>query len=172
VPMSEQITDGTIVLRPRTHADIDAQLAGQDGEINRWLDWDPPTRENVTEMIDSAANARNSSKRLYDFAICDARTGDLIGNCLANCVDPLLNDHEVNIAYAVFPDWRGRGIASRTVDLLCAWISADALVTTAVLKINEQNIASIRVATRLGFAKDGTISTPTDLLDRYVRPLR
>jgi RimJ/RimL family protein N-acetyltransferase len=166
------LTDGVILLRPRTLDDVDAQMAGQDKEIVKWLDWEPPTRANVTEMIEASVAAWRDGLRRYDFGVCDSETGVLIGNALANCVDPLLDSGEVNIAYAVFPDWRGRGVAGRVAELLCGWLRDDLSVHTAVLKIDAGNNASHAVARRLGFTSSGSVSTEAGPLERFVRALK
>jgi RimJ/RimL family protein N-acetyltransferase len=165
------LSDDVITLRPRTLADVDAQMAGQDELYERWLEWDPPSRENVTAMIVASSEAWSTGLRRYDFGVVDASTGQLIGNALANHIDPLLDDGEVNVAYGVFPAWRGRGTAGRVVELLCEWLAESNDVTRAVLKIDVDNVASRIVAERLGFVLDGTITTEDGSLDRFVRPI-
>jgi hypothetical protein len=49
------LTDGVITLRPRTLADVDAQMAGQDQLYEKWLKWNPPSRESVTAMVDTVS---------------------------------------------------------------------------------------------------------------------
>jgi hypothetical protein len=48
------LIDGVIALNTRTLADVDAQIAGQDADIVKWLNWDKPTPENVTSVIKNA----------------------------------------------------------------------------------------------------------------------
>jgi RimJ/RimL family protein N-acetyltransferase len=107
-----ELTDGVIVLRQRTLADVDAQLAGQDAETVKWLDWDAPTTENVTEMIVASARCWEETDGRCDFGVFDVSNGQLIGNSLANFVDPLLSESEVNVAYAVFATAHGHGFAA------------------------------------------------------------
>jgi RimJ/RimL family protein N-acetyltransferase len=166
------LNDGFVLLRPRTRNDIDAQIAGQDDAIVKWLDWEAPTRHNVGGMIDAAADWWVSGARKYDFGVCDAITGVLVGNAFANCLDPLLGQGEVNIGYAVFPEWRGRGIAPRVVELLCGWLRDDLSVHTVVLKIDKENHSSLAVAKRLGFLACGSIDTGASSLQRFVKKVR
>jgi hypothetical protein len=58
------LTDGVVILKRRTVADVEAQLVSQDSEIVKWMDWDEPTLENVTEMI--AANAHSWNATMGD----------------------------------------------------------------------------------------------------------
>jgi RimJ/RimL family protein N-acetyltransferase len=167
--VSIELTDGVVVLHPRTMADAEAQLRGQDEEMVRWLAWEAPTRANVTARIEEAVRGFREGLRRYDLGIYEASSGVLIGNCLANYLDPLLDAGEVNIAYAVFPSWRRRGIASRTVKLLCAWLAQDPAAKAAILKIDPENEASRRVAEGLGFVRSGSFTTEQGILERYVR---
>jgi RimJ/RimL family protein N-acetyltransferase len=165
------LSDGVITLRPRTLSDVDAQMAGQDHLYEQWLDWDPPSRESVTAMIVAASQSWDQGTERYDFGVFDAESDALIGNALANHIDPLLGVGEVNIAYGVFPSWRGRGVAGRIVELLCGWLSEHPAATTAVLKIDADNHGSLVVAKRHGFISDGTITVANGALDRFVRPI-
>jgi RimJ/RimL family protein N-acetyltransferase len=59
---------------------------------------------------------------------------------------------EVNVGYCVFAGHRGRGYATRAVELLLEQLTD---VTTAVLLIDADNAASLGVARRAGFAPTG-----------------
>jgi RimJ/RimL family protein N-acetyltransferase len=166
------LNDGLVMLRPRTRSDVDAQIAGQDEAIMQWLDWDAPTYDNISAMVDASTEWWSNGTRTYDFGVCDAATGVLVGNALANCLDPLLEPGEVNVAYAVFPEWRGRGIAPRVVELLSDWLRNDLSVHTIVLKIDEENTASMAVARRLGFCSSGSIHADGRSLQRFIKKLR
>lgn len=163
------LTDGVITLRLRTLDDIAAQIAGQDHEMQRWLGWDPATAANVTAMIEASMDSLAHGVMRFDLGIRDTVSDALIGNSLANFADPLLAPGEVNIAYAVFPAWRGRGVAGRVVDLLCDWLRPHPAARTAVLKIDAGNTASRRVAERAGFERAGFIADDHVSYDRYVR---
>jgi RimJ/RimL family protein N-acetyltransferase len=166
-----ELTDGVITLRRRTLADVNAHVQGQDDAISRWLDWDAPTVENVTAMIEQSNAAWESQLRRYEFGISDASRGHLQGICLANCLDPLLEAGDVNLAYVVFPNHRGQGLAGRAIELLCGWVANDSAAETAVLKIDDDNTASRKVAAKHGFIAASVIETPTGWLRKYVRPL-
>ncbi len=144
--------------------------------ITRWLGWDPPTVENATAMIEESSAAWEADLGRYEFGMYDASIGEPVGICLANCLDPLLDEGEVNLAYVVFPEYRGQGLAGRAIELLCAWVAtvaaADGTVVAAVLKIDLENEASKRVAAKHGFINVGTVETPTGVLDKFSRALR
>jgi RimJ/RimL family protein N-acetyltransferase len=168
-PLIPTLTDGVIVLKRRTMADVGAQMAGQDSEIMKWLEWDKPTLENVTEMIESSARSWDTNDGRCDFGVYDTSTNALVGNCRANFADPLLHEHEVNVGYAVFAPWRGTGLGTRIVHVLRGWIEQSDPIRTAVLKIDTGNVASNRVAERCGFVPDGPVSVENSELIRWVR---
>jgi RimJ/RimL family protein N-acetyltransferase len=75
----------------------------------------------------------------------------------AAIIDLSLENREGEIGYLVVPAARGRGIASRAVELLTRW-GFDALgLLRLELRINVQNPASERVAARTGYARDGVL---------------
>jgi RimJ/RimL family protein N-acetyltransferase len=163
------LTDGVIILRQRTLADVDAQIVGQDAEIVKWLDWDAPTTENVTAMIEASMRAWQMNDGRCDFGVYSAATGELIGNSLANFADPLLGSGEVNLAYAVFTAARGNGVAKRVVNLLCDWIERRNPSLHPILKIDAGNVASKHVAKQCRFTPDGSIQTDNGELERWIR---
>jgi RimJ/RimL family protein N-acetyltransferase len=163
------LNDGVIELRSRTLDDVDQQIEGQDSEIDAWLGWDPPTVDTVTAMIMSCVEAEAAGVPRFDLGVYDASTGNLIGNSLANFIDPLLAAGEVNVAYAIFPAWRRRGIASRVVDLLCEWLRSEPSAQVVVLKIDPGNDASRAVAQRTAFVHDGSVGSSEATYERWVR---
>lgn len=101
-----------------------------------------------------------------NFGVFDLATGHLIGNTEAQFAHKELADDEVDIAYATFAAWRGRGVASRAVRILTDWVMTFDAVKAAVIQIHPDNEASIRVARAAGFADLGLI------VERDGRPLR
>ena len=78
------------------------------------------------------------------FGIRDVGTHQLIGNAEANLQLKGSTAGEVNIYYAVFPKWRGQGIAKRAVLLICEWLSADPHYTKAHSRRARERIFSRR----------------------------
>ena len=69
--------DGVIALRTRTLTDVDAQIAGQDADIVTWLNWDEPTSENVTAMIESGMRAWDANDGVCDFGVYEVAYGSV-----------------------------------------------------------------------------------------------
>ncbi len=62
----------------------------------------------------------------------------------------------IRIGYGVAPDFSGRGVATRAVAELLAWVRLDPRVDRVTAETSTSNIASQLVLTRNGFARIGT----------------
>jgi RimJ/RimL family protein N-acetyltransferase len=137
------IGDGDVTLRPPTDDDRAAFLAGRDAEWRRWLgpgNDDPrPTAAVVVE-------------------------GQVVGWVDFDVDRQWLEPGEVNVGYTVFPQYRQRGYASRAVTLLLRHLVERTSAHTATLAIHPDNVASLGVAARAGFAP-----APTDRSDVYLK---
>jgi RimJ/RimL family protein N-acetyltransferase len=66
------------------------------------------------------------------------------------------DDQLATVAYQVFREWRGRGIAARALELVTGWALREPRWTCLMLEIEEGNTASIRVAETGRFARRAT----------------
>jgi RimJ/RimL family protein N-acetyltransferase len=88
------------------------------------------------------------------FAAVDA-DGRFLGLALAPKIDR--EDREVELGYVVAPDARGRGVATRILELLTRWAFDEADALRIVLIIDVANPASERVAERCGYVREGVM---------------
>ncbi|MFD9541079.1 GNAT family N-acetyltransferase [Streptomyces sp. NPDC060022] len=171
--MSEaSVSDGVVTLSPLHVDDSDAHLAGEDELLVRWLDGGPGTRAGTAEYF---------RRCMEEWAVCGplrafgVRVGDRAA--LAGTIDlrfgmPGLVPGQVNIAYGLYPAWRGQGLATRAVDLVCRYAAAEG-TNQAVIQVNPENLGSAAVARRSGFGYAGQSPDGDGIrLDRYVRDLR
>ncbi|MEU8263210.1 GNAT family N-acetyltransferase [Micromonospora sp. NPDC048999] len=151
-PPTAPLTDGTVTLRPRRESDLDALAeASHDPEARRWLD-DEPMDEQARRTGVARADEAWRSGTAAPLTIADAVTDEPVGMInLQFC-----SDTEATIAYGVFPQCRGRGIAPRAVRLLAQWALSDLKLEQVILEADERNTASIRVAEKCGFHGLGT----------------
>ncbi|MEU9700962.1 GNAT family N-acetyltransferase [Streptomyces sp. NPDC047981] len=78
----------------------------------------------------------------------------------------------MNVAYGLYPSWRGRGLATRAV-LLAARYAATEGAEEAVIQVDPENPASAAVARRAEFTPGGQPrGDEAARFDRYVRDLR
>ncbi len=78
---------------------------------------------------------------------------------LAGCVGiqrglDYLRPGQVNLTYALYPQCRGRGLATRAVRLAMEVARRRETAGEFVIRVAPDNLASIRVAQRLGFDLD------------------
>ena len=167
------LTDGVILLSCLSRQDAAQHRAGEDEDQIRWLSGGPGSMDSVLRWIDdNRAQWRSGGPRRH-FGVRDVATDELVGNAEANLALEGLAPTEVNISYAVFPPWRGHGIARRAVLLICDWLRTDPSYETAVIRVAPDNIHSHRVPTEAGFVEKGLVRSPDgEELVRYEKHLR
>ncbi len=135
-PEQSIATDGVVTLRPPRPGDAQLLVGGRDDEFFRWLG--------------PGAEAPAPVACVW------------VGDRLVGWVDYDL-DHdwlapgEVNVGYYLFPGGRGKGYASRAVELLLGHLRRDTAHTVATLLIHPENVRSLALARRLGFAEQGGV---------------
>jgi RimJ/RimL family protein N-acetyltransferase len=151
-PLAAPLTDGTVALRLRRVSDLDAiAAASHDPETRRWLDDEPMDREARRTSLARAAEAWRSGTGA-PLVIADAVTDKPVG--IINL--QFGSDDVAMVAYGVFPDNRGQGVAPRAVRLVARWALSDLRLKQVILEVSEGNTASIRVAEKCHFKYIGT----------------
>ena len=131
-------TDGVVTLRAPRPGDVELLVAGRDEEFFKWFG------EGATGPRPAACVWVDD--RLVGWVDYD-RDDD----------HDWLGPGEVNVGYSLFPEARGKGYASRAVELLLEHLQRDTEHTTATLVIHPENVRSLAVARRLGFVQKGEV---------------
>jgi len=154
IPPEPPLTDGEIVLRMRRADDIAAIAeASRDPETQRRLN-DGPLSEDAQRETVARAERQWATGRGAPFVIAGARDDRPLG--LLNL--QLREDEEVgNLAVSVFPEARGRGIASRALRLGALWGLRDLGLARVAAEAAVDNHASIRAIEKAGFQREGTL---------------
>ena len=154
IPPEPPLTDGEIVLRMRRADDIAAIAeASRDPETQRRLNDGPLSEEAQRETV-ARTEQQWATGRGAPFVIADARDDRPLG--LLNL--QLREDEEVaNLAVSVFPEARGRGIASRALRLGALWGLRDLGLARVAAEAAVDNHASIRAIEKAGFQREGTL---------------
>jgi RimJ/RimL family protein N-acetyltransferase len=149
-----ELRDDAIVLRPWQMDDKPALVAAcQDPAISHWIPWVPrPYTDDDAEAYLRAC--LESGDERHPFAIDDAETGELFGS-----IDMYLDGQRIrgHIGYWVAEPARGRGVATRALRLLAAWGHEDLELQRVELITDPDNIASQRVAEKVGFVREGVL---------------
>jgi RimJ/RimL family protein N-acetyltransferase len=147
------LTDGVVTLRPWSEEDVDAIVEAIDGdpEITTWLELIPqPYREPEAKAWIAAAAAMWREGTASPFAVI--ADGEVVGGCGVNWID---REQAVgDIGYWIRIDARGRGYVTRAVQLAARWAFACGCERLQ-LRADAENEASLRVAERAGFKREG-----------------
>jgi RimJ/RimL family protein N-acetyltransferase len=106
------------------------------------------------EWLEVYAEGRRDGTR-EAFAVVDADDGSFLGLGLAFGIDR--EGRQLELGYVVAPDARGRGVATRTLELLTQWGFSELDVLRIELWISADNEASKRVAANVGYRYEGTL---------------
>jgi RimJ/RimL family protein N-acetyltransferase len=129
-------TDGVVTLRAPKPGDSELLVEGRDDEFFRWLG---PGAETPSPVA------------------CIWVGDELVGWVDYDLEHEWLQPGEVNVGYYLFPHARGKGYASRAIELLLLHLDRETEHEVATLLIDPENVRSLRLARRLGFAAKGEV---------------
>ena len=149
------LTDDTVTLRPWRDADVAAAVAGHDELIAHWFGSDvvTPSHETHAQAVERWRSGW-AEGRVANFVI--DHDGDVVGSCEVRRVD----DHSGELSWTLYAGHRGRGYATRAVRMLADWATTPAGqagwgLSRVEAKVEPDNEASLRVATRSGLRREG-----------------
>ena len=148
------LSDNHVVLRPLAEKDIRVvERALTDLEIRRWFDDLGLTARDVVER----AVARWAASQAAEFAIIDE--AECVGSIWLN----LGLEDRAGVGYWLLAHARGKGLATSALLLVARW-AFDALGVRRIgLNADPRNVASIRVAERAGFTREGLLRSWADV---------
>jgi RimJ/RimL family protein N-acetyltransferase len=154
------LTDGAVALRPWSMQDVpEAVRCCNEEQIRRFI---PPLPIPYTED-DAIAFIGAAQERLdqgsMTFVIGEGPGAALRGSIGLRTIAPGI----AQTGYWVAPEARGRGLAGTALALLSRWALATLPLIRLQLFTDVDNPASMRVAERAGFAREGTLRNWYDL---------
>lgn len=158
-----ELRDGDLVLRAWAEADAPALVvACNDPEITRWI---PVIPSPYTEL-DALAFIRGAVQPEIDYSLAITRDGVLVG-----AIGMGVNSHRYrgHIGYWVAANARGQGICTRALRLLSRWALDELELQRLELITDPDNIASQRVAEKVGFRREGVLRSHLRHRDGRVR---
>jgi RimJ/RimL family protein N-acetyltransferase len=167
-PANQEWTDGVILLRPLRVEDAADHLAGEDDEMAKWLSGGRSTLATVESYIERNLESWQRGGPRRAFGVFDCASARLVGSVEVNLARTLESD-QVNVSYGIHPEWRGRGLAQRALDLMREYLRANTNVRQIVLRIAPANVASIRVAEKVGCAFLGVFDEVEGPMARYIK---
>lgn len=159
-PPDPPLTDGVVLLRPPEQRDIPAIVkACQDPEIPRWTRVPAPyTDADARWFVDAARDGWHGGTDA-SLVVCDAATGDVLGTIALHRI----HDGGGEVGYWVERGARGRGVAARATTLLAHWALREAGLARVSLFAEPANVASLRVAEKAGFQREGVLRSWLEL---------
>ena len=131
-------TDGVVTLRAPRPGDVEQLVAGRDEEFFKWFGPGATgPRPVACVWVDD---------RLVGWVDFDVDSDH-----------DWLGPGEVNVGYYLFAAARGKGYASRAVELLLQHLERDTEHRVATLLIHPENARSLVLARRLGFVQKGEV---------------
>ena len=155
-----ELTDGRVLLRPPTLADVAAVTAAcQDPDIARWTTVPAPyAASDAVFFVEQVSDPGWAKGTDVTFAVTDRADGALLGACGLKDIDRTHRRGE--IGYWITASARGRGVATSAVRLVCGWAFQDPLgpmLARVEWRAFVRNEDSRRVAERCGFTMEGTL---------------
>jgi RimJ/RimL family protein N-acetyltransferase len=153
-PPDPPLGDGVVSLRPADERDLAAIESGiTDPEVIRWFGHPKLSAREVLDLN----RGRWLDGSGPTFAICGADD-----RCLGHVWINVDSDATGAVGYWLLPEARGRGLATRSVRLVCDWGFRDVGLRELRLLTEPENLASQRVAERAGFRRHGQPPSKAD----------
>jgi RimJ/RimL family protein N-acetyltransferase len=139
-----------LVLRPWTEDDVPAIVAAcNDPEIPRWI---PVIPRPYTEA-DALAFVRGEATASPEHSFAVTEDGVVVGS-----IGMTTNDKGTgSIGYWCASEARGRGVTTRALRLLSRWGRDELHLARLELITDPDNVASQRVAEKVGFRREGVL---------------
>jgi ribosomal-protein-alanine N-acetyltransferase len=149
-----------ILLRPFSEDDVPAIAeACRDPEIPRWTHVPDGYTEHDARAFVALSKGWWAEGSNATFAITDVASSDLLGSIgLHDVVWPV-----ARVGYWVKPEARGYGVAPQALRLVSRWALLDAGVERLELLAQPENVASRRVAEKVGFVREGVLRSFQEL---------
>jgi len=138
----------------RSHLEDLGQVI-EDPDVLRFTRVPVPPPEDFPEMWFASYEAGRADGTREAFAIVDAGSGGFLGIAVAPRIDRETRTAE--LGYVIAPHARGRGVATEALRQLTAWAFETLDPMRLELLISVENDASKRVATKAGYAYEGTL---------------
>jgi RimJ/RimL family protein N-acetyltransferase len=147
-PPEPPLGDGVVALRPLDERDAPAvERALEDAEIGRWFDNSTVSVQDVVER----ASGRWERSEAAEFAILDG------GRCFGSIWLDIGPGGRATVGYWLLPEARGKGLMTRAVVLVTRWAIAELDMKRIGLLADPRNAASVQVAERAGFKREGVL---------------
>jgi RimJ/RimL family protein N-acetyltransferase len=154
-PPDPPLADGVVTLRPWTLDDIAAiARCCNEAEIASWMHQipSPYDEQNAREYVLATQQAWRDGSGAF-FAVVDEASGEPVGSIGMHVLDAQFGN--VEVGYWAAAPARGRGLTTRALRLISRWAIDDVGAERVQLRADVLNDASLRVAEKAGFTREG-----------------
>ena len=151
-----ELRDGDLVLRPWVEDDVAWLVtACNDPEITRWI---PVIPSPYTEE-DARAFIGGGSRSSPEYAVPEHSFAIAVDESPAGAIGMSVNsmNYRGRIGYWVAASSRGAGVCTRALRLLSRWAFDDLELRRLELITDPDNVASQRVAEKVGYRREGVM---------------
>jgi RimJ/RimL family protein N-acetyltransferase len=146
-----------LILRHQVLDDLDNLFAlYRDLDVSRYIPDAPRTYEEAKEELEWHMNGHPKYPELGLWATMHKETNKFIGRCglLPWTID---EQYEVEVAYLISKDFWGQGLGTEVAQAIVDYGFEKLNLTRLICLIDKQNLASLRVAEKIGmtFEKEG-----------------
>lgn len=156
VPRFEPITTDRLVIRPIRPGDVEPLWVRRNDESTaEFQNWTLPyPRDKAQELVDEIAGHDGAPPPdgWFQMAIDDAATGAPIGDLALGLT---FGGRCAELGWTVDAAERGRGVALEAAEALVDWLVDTVGVTRVSAMMHPDNLASVRIAERLGMVFEG-----------------
>jgi RimJ/RimL family protein N-acetyltransferase len=152
------LSDDIVRLRPWRDSDVAAKLAVfRDPDVHRfaWPLTTTYTEADARRSLVEKEQARRRGEELGLALVEPLDDGIVLGGGSLHAVD--LEQGRAAVGYELAPAARGRGVATRAVRLIARWAFEELGIARLELTCGPDNHASMRVAERCGFTREGLL---------------
>jgi RimJ/RimL family protein N-acetyltransferase/catechol 2,3-dioxygenase-like lactoylglutathione lyase family enzyme len=151
------LNDGAVAVRPWRRDDADDLVAAlDDPDVSLWIPVIPyPYRLEDAEVFFDLADRESDAGRMIAGGIVDHADDRLLGGIGLSNIS--LGNASADVGYWIAAAERGKGVATRATALLVDWAFAELGLARVGLLADVDNVASRRVARKLGFVEEGVL---------------
>lgn len=153
----ERIESTRLVLRRHREADLEAFAAFlADENATRFMAFteEQKSRNGARAMLNYVISAYSSEEPVFSLTIADPQSDEYLGSC---GLQRLTDEEGFEIYYTILPEHQNVGLATEATKVLVDYVFDQTETDRLVAFVVPANIASLRVAEKLGFVDDGPV---------------
>ena len=156
-----------VALRARVESDVPLLHSGLYEDVDTHAAADGRAwRPMAPDAEGSQFRVREPSPEVASFSVIAIDDGRLLGDALLWQIDP--HNRGGHIGLAILPEARGRGVGLDVTEVLCRYAFRTLGLHRLQIETGADNVPMIALASRAGFAVEGTLRKAAWVLGRFV----